>query len=61
MGLLGQASNNTYQLQPGYGLFSTTSNAMPASMGLSAISGAGSAGQGANAYMVPVQFANVTA
>jgi hypothetical protein len=61
MGLMGQAANNTYQIQPGYGLWSTTSGVMPGSMALTAISGAGSAGQGANVYMVPVQFCNMTA
>jgi hypothetical protein len=60
-GLIGQATNNTNQIQPGYGLWSTTSAVMPASMALTAITGAGSAALGANAYMQPVQFANLTA
>jgi hypothetical protein len=60
-GLIGEASANSKQIQPGYGLFSVTSAAMPVSMALSAISGAGSAGTGANVYMAPVQFCNMTA
>jgi hypothetical protein len=60
-GLIGQATNNTYQIQPGYGVFSATSAQMPASMALSAINGAGSSTLGNNVYMAPVQFANLTA
>ena len=58
-GLIGEVSNNSKQIVPGQGFFSTTSAAMPVSMGLSAISGIGSAS--VNAYAVPVQFVNVTA
>ena len=58
-GLIGETTNNSKQLVPGQGFFSTTSAAMPVSMGLSAISGIGSAS--VNAYAVPVQFVNVTA
>jgi len=59
-GVLGQASNNTYQYNLGMGLFSTTSNAMPASIGFSAITGVGS-GAGPTLSVAPVRFANFTA
>ena len=58
-GLMGETTNNSKQFVPGQGFFSTTSAGMPASMGLSAISGIGSASL--NAYAIPVQFVNVTA
>jgi hypothetical protein len=61
LGLLGQASNNTYQLALGSGLWSTTSAALPASVAFTAISGIGSSTVGPNVYMAPVYFGNVTA
>lgn len=60
-GLIGQASANSNQIMLGSGLWSTTSAALPASIGFSQISGLGSNGAGANVYMAPVQFANFTA
>jgi hypothetical protein len=59
-GLIGQVPANSMQFVPGMGIFSTTSAAMPSSMALSAISGAGSGGNAVDNYS-PVQFANVTA
>jgi len=59
-GLIGQVPANSMQFVPGQGFFSTTSAAMPVSMALSAISGAGSGGNAVDNY-VHVQFANVTA
>lgn len=56
-GLIGEASNNSKQYVPGMGIFSATSGGMPASIGLSQISGLGSTGQ----YLPPVNFANFTA
>jgi hypothetical protein len=48
------------QFVPGQGFFSTTSGALPASIGLSQISGAGSGGNAVD-YYAPVQFINVSA
>jgi hypothetical protein len=59
-GLIGQVPANSMQFVLGQGFFSTTSAAMPNSMALSAISGAGSGGNAVD-YYAPVQFANVTA
>jgi hypothetical protein len=59
-GLIGQTQVNSMQFVPGQGFFSATSAGMPASIGLSQISGAGSGGNGVD-YYVPVQFVNVTA
>jgi hypothetical protein len=59
-GLIGQVPANSMQFVPGQGIFSTTSAAMPSSMALTAISGAGSGGNAVD-YYSPVQFANVTA
>ena len=59
-GLIGQTQVNSMQFVPGQGIFSTSTAALPASIGLSQISGAGSGGNGVD-YYVPVQFANVTA
>lgn len=41
-GQIGQASNNTYQILPGCGIFSVSSSSMPVSMAFTAISGHGS-------------------
>jgi hypothetical protein len=59
-GLIGQVPSNSMQFVPGQGIFSATSAALPSSMGLSAISGAGSGGNAVD-YYAPVQFVNVTA
>ena len=59
-GLIGQVPANSMQFVPGQGIFSATSAAMPASMGLSALSGAGSGGNAVD-YYSPLQFVNVTA
>jgi hypothetical protein len=59
-GLIGQTQVNSMQFVPGQGFFSTSTAALPASIGLSQISGAGSGGNGVD-YYAPVQFANVTA
>lgn len=59
-GLIGQVPANSMQFVPGQGFFSTTSAALPSSIALSAISGAGSGGNAVDNY-APVQFANVTA
>jgi len=59
-GLIGQVPSNSMQIMPGQGIFSTTSAAMPSSMALSAISGAGSGGNAVDFYS-PVQFVNMTA
>jgi hypothetical protein len=59
-GYIGQVPANSMQFVPGMGLWSTTSAAMPSSMALSAISGAGSGGNAVDNYS-PVQFVNVTA
>lgn len=60
MGVIGQASNNTHQLRPGMGLYSATTNAMPASIAFSQISGAGAT---ASASKLPpvIHFFNFTA
>ena len=59
-GLIGQTQVNSMQFVPGQGFFSATSAAMPASMGLSAILGAGSGGNAVD-YYAPIQFVNITA
>ena len=62
-GLVGEASNNTRQLMLGSGMWSTTTNAMPASIAFSAISGLGASlvNSSGYIYMSPVMFANATA
>jgi hypothetical protein len=59
-GLVGQVAANSMQFVPGQGIYSTTSAGLPASIGLSQISGAGSAGVGPDNF-VPIQFLNVSA
>jgi hypothetical protein len=59
-GLIGQTQVNSMQFVPGQGFFSATSAALPASIGLSQILGAGSGGNAVD-YYAPVQFVNVTA
>lgn len=59
-GLIGQTQVNSMQFVPGQGFFSATSAALPASIGLSQISGAGSGGNAIDFY-APVQFVNMTA
>jgi hypothetical protein len=59
-GLIGQTQVNSMQFVPGQGFFSVTSAAMPVSMGLSAILGAGSGGNAVD-YYAPLQFVNITA
>jgi hypothetical protein len=59
-GLIGQVPANSMQFVPGQGFFSASSAALPSSMGLSAISGAGSGGNAVD-YYAPVQFVNMTA
>ena len=58
-GLMGETTNSTRQFVPGQGYWSTTSAALPGSIGISQIYGIGSGSN--SAYAVPVQFANVTA
>ena len=59
-GLIGQTQVNSMQFVPGQGFFSATSAALPASIGLSQILGAGSGGNAVD-YYAPVQFVNATA
>lgn len=59
-GLIGQTQVNSMQFVPGQGFFSATSAGLPASIGLSQISGAGSGGNAVD-YYAPVQFVNMTA
>ena len=59
-GLIGQTQVNSMQFVPGQGFFSVTSAAIPVSMALSAIVGAGSGGNAVD-YYAPVQFVNITA
>jgi hypothetical protein len=59
-GLIGQTQVNSMQFVPGQGFFSATSAALPSSIALSQISGAGSGGNAVD-YYAPVQFVNLTA
>lgn len=59
-GLIGQTQVNSMQFVPGQGFFSATSAALPSSIALSQISGAGSGGNAVD-YYSPVQFVNMTA
>lgn len=59
-GLIGQTQVNSMQFVPGQGFFSATSAALPSSIALSQISGAGSGGNAID-YYAPVQFVNMTA
>lgn len=59
-GLIGQTQVNSMQFVPGQGFFSVTSAALPGSIGLTQISGAGSGGNAVD-YYAPVVFVNVTA
>lgn len=59
-GLIGQVPSNSMQYVPGQGVFSASSAALPSSMALSAISGAGSGGNIPDNFS-PVLFVNVTA
>lgn len=60
IGLIGEASNATKQLSPGFGLWSTTSTALPASIAFGDIRGIGS-GVANNALPVFVNANNFTA
>jgi hypothetical protein len=59
-GLIGQTQVNSMQFVPGQGFYSASSAALPSSMGLSQILGAGSGGNAVD-YYAPVQFVNMTA
>lgn len=59
-GLIGQVPANSMQFVPGQGFYSATSAALPSSMALSNISGAGSGGNAVD-YYAPVNFVNMTA
>jgi hypothetical protein len=59
-GLIGQTQVNSMQFVPGQGFYSASSAALPSSMGLSQILGAGSGGNAVD-YYSPVQFVNMTA
>ena len=59
-GLIGQTQVNSMQFVPGQGFYSASSAALPSSIGLSQISGAGSGGNAID-YYAPVQFVNMTA
>lgn len=58
-GLIGEASNNTRQAMPGLGLWSTTSTALPSSIGLSHLTNGQTAS--VSRFMPNVYFANFTA
>lgn len=59
-GLIGQVPANSMQFVPGQGFYSASSAALPSSMALSQISGAGSGGNAVD-YYAPVQFVNMSA
>lgn len=59
-GQIGEVSNNTKQWIPGFGMWTTTSMALPASMALSQINGRGASST--NAFFMPqINFVNYTA
>jgi hypothetical protein len=59
-GLIGEVSNGSRQLLPGQGIFSATSSVLPASMGLSQLSGAGVTAS-ISKFVPNVYFLNMTA
>jgi hypothetical protein len=60
-GLIGEVSNNTKQLVPGLGTFSTTSAGLPGTIAFSQISGHGATGVSLVRMMPLIQFFNYTA
>jgi hypothetical protein len=59
--LIGEVSNNTKQLVPGLGTFSTTSAGLPGTIAFSQISGHGATGVSLVRMMPLIQFFNYTA
>lgn len=59
-GLIGEASNGSKQLAPGWGFFSATSTALPGSMAFSAISGHGQTGSSLGMIYPVAHFYNYT-
>ena len=59
-GLIGETANNSMQFMPGQGVFSASSAALPASIGFSQITGAGTTAS-ISKFIPNVYFANFTA